>query len=152
MPVPNDLKEKGGVAKPGVAGTGETKILIDQEIPTDRAIKHRRPDLVVRVGKEKRVVIYEVACAWDPLVKEREDEKKAKYQELADDLAKQCPGYKVTVVPVVLDDLGTIKGLKRHLTKNGLLSKSETEAVVPTMQRETLCATVKIIKRHMTTY
>ena len=51
LPIPNDLTGKGGVAKPGVAWTGETRVLIDQEIPTDRSIKHRRPDLVVRMDK-----------------------------------------------------------------------------------------------------
>ena len=63
-------------------------------------------------------------------MKERDSEKKAKYQDQAADLEKHWSGYKVTVVPVVLVDLGTIKGLKQNLTKNGLLSKIETETIV----------------------
>ena len=34
--MPESLIRIGGVAKPGVAGTGETRVLIDQAIPTDR--------------------------------------------------------------------------------------------------------------------
>ncbi len=56
------------------------------------------------------------------------------------------------MVPVVIGDLGQIKGLKRHLTRNGLLSKKEAKVTAATLQREALCATVKIIKIHMTTY
>lgn len=47
-----------------------------------------------------------MACAWEPLIQEREREKKNKYQELAADLAKQWPGFKISVTLVVLGDLG----------------------------------------------
>ena len=42
--------------------------------------------------------------------------KKAKYRELAADLAKQHQGYLVNVVPVVIGDLGLIEGLAGQWT------------------------------------
>ncbi len=45
----------------------------------------RRPDLVVRMVREKRIVIFKVAVAWDPRVEERDIEKRAKYGDLAAD-------------------------------------------------------------------
>ncbi len=47
-------------------------ILVDQCIPTKGRIEARRPDLVIRLPERKKIVILEVACAWEPLVKERE--------------------------------------------------------------------------------
>ena len=59
-------------------------------IPTDKALEHRRLDLTIRLAEKRRVVIFKVACAWDPLVGTREQEKRMKYQELAADLVNQC--------------------------------------------------------------
>ena len=111
--MPGSLKESEGVVKPGLMGTKEVRLLVDQELATDRPIRHRRPDLAVHLDRERKIVLYEVACMWDPLIKERENEKKRKYQELAADLAKRWQGYKVTVVLVVLGDLGTLRRLDR---------------------------------------
>ena len=49
--------------------------------------------------------MFEVACAWEPLVSERESEKRAKYTALKADLARQNPGHIISIVPVVLGDL-----------------------------------------------
>ncbi len=92
LTTPVSLRGNGGVAKPGGAGTGERRVLIDQANPTDRHIVPKRPDLMVRLDRERRMVLYEVACARDPLVKRREEEKKAENQDLAADLTKEWPG------------------------------------------------------------
>ena len=70
-------------------GTSQKRILIDQNLPTDCTVVHTRPDLVVRLIREKMIYIFEVACAWEPLVQAREKENWTKYQELAADLAQQ---------------------------------------------------------------
>ena len=61
--------------------------MVDQVFRTSRWIRERRPDLVVHMKDENRAIIFEVACALDNLVEEREKEKWRKYQELAADLA-----------------------------------------------------------------
>ncbi len=90
-----------------------------------------------------------MACAWDRQVQERERQKKAKYQELAADLATQFPGYRVTVTPVVIGDRGLLAGLQEHLRKSGVVEEKEVQSFVSAAQREVLCAGVQIIKRHM---
>ena len=70
-------------------------ILVNQCIPTKDHIVARRPDLIIRLLELKKIVIQEVACAWETIVKEREAQKKAKYLELVADLANQWPGYTV---------------------------------------------------------
>ena len=79
-------------------GTHQQKILIDQTLPMDRTVVHTRPDLVVRLIREKKIYIFEVACAWEPLVQAREKEKWTKYKELAADIAQQWKGFCVQVV------------------------------------------------------
>ena len=130
-------------------GTATKRILIDQAIPTDKTLEHRRPDLTVRLAGERRVVIFEVACAWDPLVGTREKEKRAKYQELAADLVNQWPGFRAVVIPVVIGDLGVIESLRKHLKRSRLLSDVAIQRFMAEAQRETLCSAVRLIKRHL---
>ena len=75
-------------------------------------------------------MILEVACTWEPLILEREREKKGKYQELAADLARQLPGFKIRVVPVVLGDLGAVGGLRRHLEESQLFTEKQIVELV----------------------
>ncbi len=65
------------------------KLKVDVSVPTDEQMSGRRPDLVIDAKKLKSMCILEVACAWEPLIKEREEEKRRKYQGLAADLANQ---------------------------------------------------------------
>ena len=51
--------------------------------PTDRQLTERRPDLVAYYRELRRIVIYEVTCAREPLIKEQQHEKRGKYRELA---------------------------------------------------------------------
>ena len=147
--IPKHLRAPGGVIKPGTVGPSHMRLLIDQNIPTDRKVANCRPDLVVRLIKEKRIIIFEVACAWEPLVKTREREKWLKYQELAADLAKQWSHFKVDVIPVVTGNLGLIVGLKRYLRKARLMNSVEIDQLIKATQREALCSAVRLIRRHM---
>ena len=143
------IRAPGGVARGGVMGTNHKMLLIDQNLPTDRTVEHTRPDLVVRLTREKKIYIFEVACAWEPLVQAREREKWSKYQELAADLAQQWKGFRVLVIPIVVGDLGLVVGMRKQLEKTELFTDGESERLVRAIQRDVLCSAVRIIRRHM---
>ena len=69
----------------------------------------------------------DVACAWDPLGRQRENEKNSKYQEMAADLAVQNPGWPVLVIPVVvhIGDLGSMAQLREELSGTNLLIRHQ---------------------------
>ena len=60
--------------------TTQGKVMVDIAIPMDKNIKARQPDLVVRKKRENQIWILDMACAWDPLIAEREKEKIGKYR------------------------------------------------------------------------
>ena len=93
LPIPGGYQPRGGQAKPGVLGTDVVVVQVDQNCPTDRIVANSRPDMVVRLEAERRLVTLEVAWAWEPAIATRETEKKLCYQNLAADLARQNPGY-----------------------------------------------------------
>ncbi len=81
--IPANRWDANQVVKSAVYGGERATILVDQCIPTKGQIEARRPDLLIRMPGERKITILEVACAWKPLVKEQEAQKKAKYRELA---------------------------------------------------------------------
>ena len=147
--LPESLSRLGGICVSAVVGTPRHRMLIDMAIPTLRTVEHRRPDLVVYLQERKEVLLLKVACAWDPLIQDREKQKRGKYSELAADLAKQKPGYHISIIPVVFGDLGVVGVLKTHLARTKVLKAMEMEDFIARAQREVLCAATKIIKRHM---
>ena len=95
LKIPKELARPGGVAKPGVYGTKQQEVRVDQLIPTREKvsiniecpwhmchctlyhaqIKQRRMDIMVKQSGTKTIHIADVACAWEPLVKAEEREK-----------------------------------------------------------------------------
>jgi len=59
------------------------KLLWDFSVGTDHEIGARRPDLVITDKRDKSCQIIDVAIPEDGRVREREDEKVEKYQDLA---------------------------------------------------------------------
>ena len=149
LKAPGHFHSPRGVAKPEVVTTNRYRILIDQTIPTNRQIRERRPDIVLFDKSERRITVCDVACAWEPLVSEREKEKKRKYRELAADLAGQWSGYKVDVIAVVVGTLGLVCNLDGNLKRLGIFSGRERVTVAANLQREAICSGVQILKRHL---
>ncbi len=147
LKLPQDLKCPEGGVRSGIMTAKDKTVLVDLCVPTDRAITARRPDLIVRQVKEKKITIFEVACSWDPKVEKREREKYAKYADPAADLAKQWEGFRVTVVPVVIGDLGLIRNMRRQIKKANILNVKEIARFAAEAQREVQCWAVKILKR-----
>ena len=93
---------------PAVQENSKARMLWDVCHPTDREVEDRRPDLTLVLKEQNTVLLLEMACAYDSILEEREDEKLAKYDDLAADLGLQFHGYRVKRVPLVIGDLGSI--------------------------------------------
>jgi len=127
----------------------EAKLLVDLTVPTDRQIEERRPDLVLYLKGQQRIVVMEGAVAWEPLLAERESQKFDKYQDLAADLATQHPGWKVEVVPMVAGCLGTLRNLRASIYGLGIFTRKEATNLCKEIQFEVLCSATRLIRRHL---
>ena len=127
----------------------KAKIVVDLSIPTDRQLSERRPDLVLHLKGERKIVILEGAVAWEPLLAQREQEKEDKYRELAADLTTQHQGWRVEVVPMVVGSLGTLRNLRRNISGLSIFTWGEAARLAKEMQFEVLCSAVRTIRRHL---
>ena len=135
----------------GVAAlsSAKAKIVVDLSVPTDRQLPERRPDIVLYLKGERKIVILEGAVAWEPLLAERERQKSDKYQELPADLATQHHGWRVTVVPIVAGCLGTLREVRANLYGLGLFTRQEATRLAREIQFEVLCSGVQLIRKHL---
>ena len=120
----------------------DVKILWDFTIQTDHKLDHNKPDIVV-VDKKTRVChIIDVACPFDTRVKEKEQEKVERYQDLKIEIGRLWECKKVLVTPVVIGALGTIgKNFKAWMKPIGM------EEYLELMQKACLLGTAKIIRK-----
>ena len=123
--------------------------MVDQCLPTKSQLMARRPDLVVRERKNKRITIVEVACAWEPLVEAGEAQKRSKYRELAADLVQQWPHFTVTNFPAEVGTLGLICGMRKALRSTGLWDEEAVKALAQNLQTSVLNSSTRILRRHL---
>ena len=121
-------------------------VVVDLSIPTNRQLTKRRPDIVLHLKGEQKIMILEGAVAWEPLLGEREKQKSDKYQELAADLATRHPGRRVTVVPIVA---GTLRQMRANLHNFGIFTQWESTHLVREIQFQVLCLGVRLIRRQL---
>ena len=120
------------------------KPLWDFNIQTDHLIPARRPDLIIINKKKQKTRICKIvdfAVPADYRINLNESEKKDKYLDLAREI-KKLWNMKVTIVPIVIDALGTItKGLLKGL------ENLEIGGRVETIQTTALLRMARILRR-----
>ena len=110
----------------GVTENESIKVLWDFNINTDYEIEHRRPDIVVVLKPEKECLIIDIAVPGDTRIKQKEQEKIEKYQDLKREIARLWCLRKVTVIPVVVGALGCVtKEAEQYIEKIGIKIRTE---------------------------
>ena len=121
------------------------KLLWDFNIQTDHLIPVRRPGLIIINQKKENFQQCRLCCPGGPQNKSEGMKKKDKYLDLAREL-KKLWNMKETIVPIVMDALGTItKGLSKSL------EDLEVGGRVETIQMTALVKTARILRRVLET-
>ena len=100
-----------------VAENNRIKLLWDFGMTTDFPLCHNRPDIVVFLKQDCRILFLEIACCADVNILDKEDEKISKYQALAREVST---GYcqPVDVIPIVFGHSGIVSSHQSsHLHK-----------------------------------
>ena len=106
-----------------VLENGKAKLVWDFEFNLRKTF--RRPDLILEDKKSKKIWICDMACPQQQNIEGKRLEKLTKYTQLAYELRERRPGYKITVIPLIIGTLGggmksTIIELSNVLNKNEL--------------------------------
>ena len=123
-----------------------SKILWDFNIYTDRAIHHRRPDIVLIDKVDNKVKIIDIAVPWDANIESKYREKVDHYKDLAIELSRLWQ-KQVTIIPVIVGSLGCVKS---NLDKALKDLSIEVECRSYTLQKTAVLASAYILRRFLT--
>ena len=110
------------------------------EIKTTTKIKHNRPDIVVKLSRERKWQLIDIATPQDHNIVGKENEKVDKYIDVASVIRTE---HKVNaeIVPLVIGALGSVsKRLKTYIDVVGIPS------IIGTAQISTITSTSEILR------
>ena len=87
------------------------KVLWDFNVQCDRMVEARRPDIIFIDKQAREAKIIVITMPGDAQVKDKELEKKEKYQFPQEEIGKLWKLKKVTVVPIVIGTLGPVSNM-----------------------------------------
>ena len=135
-------------AKPKeVVENSKAKIWWNYEWQTPHHCTNRRPDMVVMEKAEKKIWIIDMACPLEKNIEAKEQEKRQKYQQLAEEIRTMYPEHGVRVVPVVVGCLGGVGSLCKHIGEVLKCEEKEARRTVMEMQRATIIGTAAVWRR-----
>jgi hypothetical protein len=121
-----------------VLDTEEYKLLWDFAIQTDKEIESRRPDIVFVDKNDSSCTVIDIAVPGDCRVASKESQKIEKYHDIAREIRRLWK-VDVTVIPVVVGELGTVSTkLQAYIALLGGLS-------FETIQKASLLGSARIL-------
>ena len=105
---------------------GDTIIMWDSPITTDKKVCANRPDITIHFKKERKVLFVDFSVPYDTNIVTKTAEKLMKYRDLEIEIQKCWDLKEVSTIPVVIGALGTVstdfakylKTLSKHINPN----------------------------------
>jgi len=124
-----------------VTECGETTIMWDSPITTDKKVCANRPDITIHDRKERKAVLIDFSVPYDTNIVEKTAEKLIKYKDLEIEIQKCWNLKETSTVPVIIGALGTVSTDHKQYLKN--LSENINPNVV---QKTALLGTANILQ------
>uniref|UniRef100_H2ZXX1 Reverse transcriptase domain-containing protein n=1 Tax=Latimeria chalumnae TaxID=7897 RepID=H2ZXX1_LATCH len=114
------------------------RILWDFTLRLDRLVEARKPDIVFMDKTNRKAKIIDIACPIDYNIREIEQEKIVKYQDLE---IEKLWKVRVEVIPVVIGALGVVKNKHEDYVK-----KIDESILLEDLQKAALLGTARIVR------
>ena len=125
----------------------QAKLVWDFEFNLRKKTTSRRPDLILEEKQTKTIWICDMACPQENNIEKTRLEKRTNYSQLAFEIRERRPGFKVKVVPLVINVFGSglkemLKNLENMFEKDDLCERIGAE-----MQQTILIGSETIIRK-----
>ena len=124
-----------------VTECGDTTIMWDYPLVTDKKVCANRPDITIHNKKERKVTLVDFSVPYDTNIVLKTAEKLVKYKDLEIEIQKCWDLKEISTVPVVIGALGTVS--TDHTQYLKILSKNINPNVV---QKTALLGTANILR------
>ena len=127
-----------------VAENDDIKLLWDFHIQTDHEIPARRPDILIVKKKEASATIIDISVPGDTRIKEAEQNKILKYQDLKREIKSLWNLRSVKIVPIIVGALGAVTpDLRNHL------DEVDCNLSISNIQKTALLGSARILRKVM---
>ena len=124
------------------------KLIWDFEFKMRKTTKARRPDLTLEDKITKKIWICDMACPQEINIEDKRVEKLNKYRQLAFEMRERRPGYKITVVPLIIGALGGgVKETSKYVEMVFGKEVEKSSKVLGEMQKTVLMDSESIIRK-----
>ena len=124
-----------------VAENEDVKLLWDFQVQTDHVIPARRPDILILKKKESTAIIIDISVPGDTRIKDTEEAKILKYQDLRREIKKLWNLKSVKVVPIIVGTLGAVTpNLRKYL------DEVDCNLSISNIQKTALLGTARILR------
>jgi len=124
-----------------VVENSSVKLLWDFSLQTDIHVSSNRPDIVLFLKQEHRIMFFEVSCPADINVPAKEQEKLTKYQPLVREFS-ECHGQPVDVIPIVFGHSGVVSANQQVYLKQ---IPDYNETLFNNLQKAAILGTINIL-------
>ena len=125
----------------------KVKMIWDFEYRMRKESTARRPDVTIEHKDRRLIQLIDMACPSEKNIKEKMNEKRHKYQQLAFEVRERRPGYRVEVIPVVIGCMGGGAGMMRSQVGKILMTGGDVDRVCREMLRMTVMETESILRK-----
>lgn len=123
----------------------EYKLYWDRTVLTDQPVRNNRPDLILINKLSRHTTLIDIAVPNNNNLREKHNEKIAKYRDLEMQIKRQWNMKNVQTVPIVISTTGVIpKTLIQNLKLLGL-----SEHLFKAMQKAVLLATARSVRKFL---
>ena len=105
----------------------------------------RRPDVTIEYKERKVIHLVDMACPSEKNVLEKNKENN-KYQQLAFEVRERRPGYRVQVIPIVIECMGGEVGVLKEQVRK-ILINSDTDKVCREKLRMAVMESESILRK-----
>ena len=120
----------------------DVKLLWDFNIQTDHVISARRPDIVIVKKKDATATIIDISVPGDTRIKDAEEAKVLKYQDLKREIKSLWNLRSVKVVPIIVGALGAVTpNLRTHL------DEVDCNLSISSIQKSALLGSARILRK-----
>ena len=120
---------------------GKVTILWNQQVQTDRTIRNKKPDIIIRDNEKGSFTLIDVAISGDRNVFKKEAEKILKHKDFTTEIHRMW-NVKTKAIPVIIGATGTVSKSFRKYVSN-IPGKHE----VKELQKAAILGTAHILRK-----
>lgn len=131
-----------------VVGNEKCRIYWNYSFPTLRQLRANKPDVVLLDHQQRAIYVIEFSAPAEINITLKEEEKRAKYQDLVYELRRLHPGHSVKLVVFIIGSLGGIRHTLLSDLRKIPACQNMANILASRMQKAVILGSLRLLRAH----